>query len=102
MLWLARAEAEGLSVLELKEAIRVASAKPVAPYTSGAAVADVIAFVEKRMGMLGTNENSTFFLCELIQTLETKLNALDGVVRTTGAVEEQNEFDTCGARQSNV
>lgn len=87
MLWLARAEAEGLSVVELKEAIHTARpTKYVPPDTAGAALADSLTFVEKRMATLGTGDEPKIFLCQLIQELEDKLNALDGVVRTTEGV----------------
>jgi len=96
MLWLARAEAEGLSVIGLKDAIHAARPIKQRPDTSSAALADTLNFVEKRMATLGTGDEPKIFLCQLIQELEDKLNTLDGVVCTTNGVGETNEFDTAG------
>jgi hypothetical protein len=91
MAWLARAEREGLSVVELKKAIRAARpSKPAAPNTMDTALTDALVFIEKRLAALGSGENSKFFLCQLIQELEAKLNYLDGV---RGTESEPNEFD---------
>lgn len=84
MAWLARAEREGFSVLDLKDALRsVRPSKPAAPNTTDSAVADALVFINKRLASLGSTDNSKFFLCHLIQELEAKLNLLDGVVCTT-------------------
>ena len=75
MAWLARAEAEGLSVSELQEAIRAARPNPS---RESASVAATLKAVDKLLAKLDSDK-SKFFLCELINALEARLNVLDGV-----------------------
>lgn len=83
--WLARADTEELSVLQLKQAIL--DAKPdkdvCAENCVGVAISRALTIVNKLTATLVDEEQAKFFLAMLIDNLTAKLDELDGVTHVT-------------------